>query len=170
VTVLSTETLLDTEDIAQAGETGLQVELGALGEEGWLAVVIELEECRTAFDLCLNEAGRRDFDEVVGSKGITERREHMRAETQDARCGLATEDEVAEIGLDRRVGFLREFEIALSRVKLGAHLVQSVGEGVFCTRRSSDNSPVVNNKFVSSRSSLALRDFLERSDELDRRL
>jgi hypothetical protein len=40
VAVFGSETLLNTEDISKTRETGLQVQLRALGEESWLAVII----------------------------------------------------------------------------------------------------------------------------------
>lgn len=104
--VLGTETLLHAEDISQAGEASLQVQLRALGEESRLAVVVQLEEGGSAFDLGLDKAGRGDFDEVVGSQGFAEGGQHVGAEAEDARSVLSTEDEVAEIGLDGGIRFL----------------------------------------------------------------
>jgi hypothetical protein len=103
MTVLRAETLLNAEDVAQGRETGLQVQLGALSEERWLAIVVELEEGGAAFDLGLDEAGRGDFDEVVVGQCLAEGGQHVGAETEDARGVLSTENEMAEVGLNGRI-------------------------------------------------------------------
>jgi hypothetical protein len=51
-----------------------------------------------------------------------------------------------------------------------AHLVQPVSEGIVSTRSSSDDAPVVDDKLVTTRSSLSLRNLLKGSNELNRRL
>lgn len=38
--VFSSETLLNTEDVSKTGKTGFQIQLRALGEESWLAIII----------------------------------------------------------------------------------------------------------------------------------
>lgn len=49
-------------------------------------------------------------------------------------------------------------------------LVESVGKGFICTRRSTKHFPVIHNKFMSSRGLLTLRNDFERSGKFDRRL
>jgi hypothetical protein len=70
--VLRTETLLNTEYISKAGETCLKVELRALGQESWLAVIIKFEESGSTFNLSLNQAWRSNFDQRVFSKCVSE--------------------------------------------------------------------------------------------------
>ena len=53
---------------------------------------------------------------------------------------------------------------------MSTYLVQPVGKGIVSTRSGSDDTPVVDDKLVTSRSRLSLRNLLEGSDELNRRL
>ena len=72
VRVLGAERLLHAEDVAERGQACLEVELGGLGEERGLAVVVELEECGATFDLCLDEARWRNLEEIVRSERSAE--------------------------------------------------------------------------------------------------
>jgi hypothetical protein len=56
--------------------------------------------------LGLDEAGRGDFEEVVVGQRLAEGGEHVGAKAEDARGVLSAQDEVAEVGLNRRIGFL----------------------------------------------------------------
>jgi hypothetical protein len=53
---------------------------------------------------------------------------------------------------------------------MSTYLVQSVGKGIVSTRSRSNDAPVIDDKLVTSRSRLSLRDLLEGSDELNGRL
>ncbi len=59
----------DTEDIAKGGDAGLQVQLGRLGEIGFLAKVVQREECGPSLYLRLYQSGRGYLVRGGGIKG-----------------------------------------------------------------------------------------------------
>lgn len=72
MTVLRPETLLNTINIAQAGETRLQIQLRALRQERRLAIVVELEQRGAALDLRLHHAWRCYFYYAVFIEDLSE--------------------------------------------------------------------------------------------------
>lgn len=66
--VLGTETLLHTKYVSERRQTCLQIQLRALREEGWLAVVIELEQSRAAFYLRLYHTRGCHFQQIACDK------------------------------------------------------------------------------------------------------
>lgn len=154
VALLCTEALLDTEDVTQAGETRLEVELRALRQEGGLAVVVELEERSTTLDLRLHHARRRHLQKAESSVLFAERAENGCPHLEDSRGRLATDDEVALVGEERRLSVL----------------VDLVGDGLVPSGGLAHDPPPVSDELVSVGGGLALGQLLEGSVDLDSRL
>lgn len=108
VALLGTERLLDAEDVAEARQARLEVQLRALREVGLLAVVVEPEQGRTPLDLGLHHARRRHLEQAEVDVRLAERRQERGADLEDRRGVLAADDEVASVGELRRVGVLDE--------------------------------------------------------------
>lgn len=109
VTLLGTETLLDTEDVPKTGQASLEVELRTLGEVRLGSVVVEFEESGSTFYLGLNHAGRGNFEETEFLVGGTERGEEGRAEFENVGRGLSADDKMPVIGEHiRRVALWEE--------------------------------------------------------------
>jgi hypothetical protein len=79
VRVLRAEALLEAEHVAKRGQARLEVELRALREVRLLPVIVQLEERRAALDLRLDDAGRRDLEQVVRGVDRAEGGHHRRA-------------------------------------------------------------------------------------------
>lgn len=119
VTLLGAERLLDAEDVAQAGQARLEVQLRALRQVRLLAVVVEAEQGRAALDLGLHHARRRHLEQAEVGVRLAERRQERRADLEDRRGVLAADDEVAGVGKRRRVGVLRVMLVRLRSPWLG---------------------------------------------------
>ena len=154
VALFRTETLLHTVHIAERRQAGLEVQLRALRQERWLAIVVKLEQRRAALDLCLHHAWRRHFHHARRSKLVAETLHHCRTYMHHSRGSLATQHEMPVVRLNRRVRVLRN----------------AVRNGIVAARRLADTYPVVDNELVVVRRSLALRQSLDRAVHLDRAL
>jgi hypothetical protein len=73
VAVLGSEALLNTEHISERGQTGLEVQLGGLSEEGLLTVVVELEETASTLDTGLYHARWSHFEDGLLVVAVSER-------------------------------------------------------------------------------------------------
>ena len=103
VAVLSAETLLDTENVPQGGQASFEVQLRALCQKRILPVIVQLEQRRSALDLSLHETRRSDFEQVMGHERFSEGGQESGTELEDSRRCLSSQDEVAEIGQNRRI-------------------------------------------------------------------
>ena len=92
------ERLLDAEDVAERGQAGFEVELGALGQVGRLAVEVEGEERRAALDGRLDHRRRRHLEHLLVGKGGPEGREEESSDLHHGRGRLATEEKVPVVG------------------------------------------------------------------------
>jgi hypothetical protein len=104
----------------------------------------------------------------VGCERISECGKQRRAKTEDTGGRFAAENQMAEIGLDRGIGFLdgrQKGDITMGLTV--TNLVQPVGKRVFGTRGGTDNLPVVDNKLVPVGCVFALWNGFKRSDKLD---
>lgn len=96
-TLLGSETLLDAEDVSQAGQARLEVELTRLGQVGRRAVEVERKEGRSALDRGLDHGGRGDLEHVLARERVSERLEHSSSDLHDGRSGLSSEEEVSVV-------------------------------------------------------------------------
>lgn len=62
--ILSPKALLHTKHISERWQTRLQIQLRALRQERILAIIIQIEQRRAAFDLRLHETRWRHLDKV----------------------------------------------------------------------------------------------------------
>lgn len=72
MTVLRPKALLNTINISKTRQARLQIQLTALRQERWLAIVVKLEQRCAALDLSLDHARRGDFDDAVLDKRLAE--------------------------------------------------------------------------------------------------
>lgn len=172
VTLLGAEGLLDTEDVAERRQAGLEVELRALREVRLLAIIVEREKGRAALDLGLDHAGRGDLEEAKVGVGLAEGLEESGADFKDGRGVLATDDEVTGVGELRRVGVLREARSDLSYAaqRMHAHLVDLVEESVVTAGSLADNGEPVGRQLMVVGRRLALRELVDDAGDLDSRL
>jgi len=148
--LLGAERLLNAVDVAHGGEDSLEVELRRLSEESLLAVVVELEQGSTAFNLGLDKCGRRDLAAADLAVDLVESELDSVADEHDVGSDLTTEGQMAEV--EKSLG-----------ITLGLDLV---GDGVVTTRSLEEDFEVVGVEFAVVRSVGALGDLGEFTDNL----
>jgi hypothetical protein len=105
-TLLGSETLLDTVDISQTWQHGLEVKLTTLSQVSLGAVVVELEQGRTTLDRSLDHTWGSDLGNSSLIESFSERSEEKGSESHTSRCGLTSKFEMSEIGSLRVVHVL----------------------------------------------------------------
>lgn len=107
VRVFGSERLLHTENIAQTGQTRLEIQLTTLRQVRFLAVVVELEQARTAFDGCLHDTRRSDFHDGVLCVDGSESAQDRGSNFHDSGRGFGSKVEMSQVLTHGEIGFLK---------------------------------------------------------------
>lgn len=124
------------------------------GDADLLAVVVELEEGGTTFNLGLDHAGRGDLEETELLVGLSEAASNGGADLESGAGDITTENEMSVVELGDVVG-------------VGSH---NVGDGLLTTGRLANDLVVVDNKLMTTRGVVSLGHRLDHTKQRERGL